>query len=180
MDSIEQSMMAYLCDWHNQMQSHFWLIDGKMDLAITKSKPFQNVFLEQFSILWDHFASTEFNKVCTQNSKNRSKQLYNLGQGSTIMTSQMHSRGNPKTDELMNAIDYFEDHHHKSISWRNKYMQHEHAEMATTRAEVLTQAEAHAQTEPREAISSADSMLGLKLIDESQIMSQALGTRSRH
>ncbi|PON99127.1 hypothetical protein TorRG33x02_049870 [Trema orientale] len=51
--------------------------------------------------------------------------------------------------------------------------------MVTSRAEVLTQTQSHAQSELGDGASSAESVVGPEQVDEFQIMSKALGTRSR-
>ena len=63
MDSIEQSMMAYLRDWRNQMRNHFSKMGGKRDMGFTKANPYKHVPLDQWSILCDHFGSDEFQVI---------------------------------------------------------------------------------------------------------------------
>ncbi|PON31955.1 hypothetical protein PanWU01x14_365500 [Parasponia andersonii] len=92
MDSIEQSIMAYLRDWRNMMRNHFTKMGGKRDMAFIKANPYKNVSFDQWNILCDRFASQEFEKLSTQNSENRSKQLYSPAQGSSTMISQMKAK----------------------------------------------------------------------------------------
>ncbi|PON63245.1 hypothetical protein PanWU01x14_133390 [Parasponia andersonii] len=133
MDSIEQSMTAYLRDWRNQMQKHFTEKGGKRDMTFTKVNPYKHVPLDQWSIQCDRFNSDKF-------------------------------EGNPETEEPMSLIDYFESRHLKSIGWRNEYTQEKHA---------------CTQSDLGDDASFAESVVGLEQVDEFQIMSQALGTRSR-
>ncbi|PON37788.1 hypothetical protein PanWU01x14_317460 [Parasponia andersonii] len=86
-DSIEQSMMVYLRDWRNMMWNHFTKMEGKRDIAFIKANPYKNVPFDQWNILCDRFGSQEFEKVSTQNSENRSKQLCPPAQGSSSMIS---------------------------------------------------------------------------------------------
>ncbi|PON53637.1 hypothetical protein PanWU01x14_200750 [Parasponia andersonii] len=115
-DSIEQSMMAYLWDWYNIMQNHFTKMGGKRDMAFIKANPYKNIPFDQWNILCDRFNSQEFEKLSTQNSENWSKQLYSPAQGSSTMISQMKAKGNLETGELMSPIDYFKSHHLKLSS----------------------------------------------------------------
>ncbi|PON80693.1 hypothetical protein PanWU01x14_002490 [Parasponia andersonii] len=68
--------------------------------------------------------------------------------------------GNLEIGEVMSPIDYFESYHHKPSGWRNKYIQEKHSKL-------------------RDGVSSVESVVGPEQVDEFQIMSKALGTRSR-
>ncbi|PON72011.1 hypothetical protein PanWU01x14_068530 [Parasponia andersonii] len=139
MDSIEQSMMAYLRDWCNMMRNHFTKMGGKRDIAFIKANPYKT-----FPSISGIFCAI-ISKVSTQNSENRFKQLYLPAQGSSSMISQMKAK----------------------------------AEMVTSRAEALTQTQSCAQSELGDGASSAEFVVGPEQVDEFQIVSKALGTRSR-
>ncbi|PON50701.1 hypothetical protein PanWU01x14_222340 [Parasponia andersonii] len=79
----------------------------------------------------------------------------------------------------MSPIDYFESRHLKPSSWRNEYTQEKHAEMVTYKVEALTQTQSRAQSELGNGASSAEFVVGPEQVDEFQIVSKALGTRSR-
>ena len=51
--------------------------------------------------------------------------------------------------------------------------------MVTSRAEALAQTQARTQSDLGDAASFAESVVGPEQVDEFQIMSRALGTRSR-
>ncbi|PON37032.1 hypothetical protein PanWU01x14_323700 [Parasponia andersonii] len=67
----------------------------------------------------------------------------------------------------------------KPSGWRNEYTQEKYAEMVMSRVEALTQTQSRAQFELRNGASSAESVVGPEQVNEFQIMSKALGTRSR-
>ncbi|PON43016.1 hypothetical protein PanWU01x14_277880 [Parasponia andersonii] len=60
-----------------------------------------------------------------------------------------------------------------------RLLQEKHAEMVMSRAEAFTQTQSRAQSELRDGASSAESVVGPEQVDEFQIMSKTLGTRSR-
>ncbi|PON78389.1 hypothetical protein PanWU01x14_020270 [Parasponia andersonii] len=129
---------------------------GKRDMAFVKANPYKYVPFNQWNILYDHFGSQEF-------------------EGSSSIINQMKAKGNLETREVMSPIDYFESRHLKSSGWRNEYTQEKHVEMVTSRAEALTQT----QSEHGDSASSTESVVGPEQVDEFQIMSKALGTRSK-
>ncbi|PON68391.1 hypothetical protein PanWU01x14_095430 [Parasponia andersonii] len=148
MNSIEQSMMAYLHDWCNMMQNHFTKMRSKRDIAFLKVNPYKNVPFDHWNILCDRFDSQEL-------------------------------EGNPETEELISLIDYFKSCHLKPFGWQNEYTQEKYVEMVMSRAEVLTQTQSRAQSEFGDSASSTESVVGLEQVEEFQIMSKALGIRSR-
>ncbi|PON61828.1 hypothetical protein PanWU01x14_142460 [Parasponia andersonii] len=89
--------------------------------------------------------------------------ILNRMEGSSSMISQMKAKS----------------HHLMPSGWRNEYTQEKNAEMVTSRVEALTQTQSRAQSELGDGASSAESVVGPEQVDEFQIMSKALGTRSR-
>ncbi|PON32422.1 hypothetical protein PanWU01x14_361460 [Parasponia andersonii] len=85
----------------------------KRDMAFIKANP-----TRMFPLI-----SRIFCKLSTQNSKNRSKQLYSPAHESSTMISHIKAKGNPETGELMSPIDYFKSHYHKPSGWQNEYTQ---------------------------------------------------------
>ncbi|PON44700.1 Metallo-dependent phosphatase-like [Parasponia andersonii] len=131
------------------MKVHFITVGGK-DLAIAMAKPYKKVPLDEWKILCDHFASQEFEKVFSQNSENRLKQLYAPGQGSLSITGHIHKEA-------------------EMVASREK---------ALTLAQAQAH-ETIDPTDLANLSSSAEFVVGPPPIDEYAIMTQSLGTHSR-
>ncbi|PON34538.1 hypothetical protein PanWU01x14_343590 [Parasponia andersonii] len=76
------------------------------------------------------------------------------------MISQMKVKGNSEIGELMSPIDYFKSRHLRPSDWQNEYTQEKHSELG-------------------DGALSAESVVGPEQVDEFQIMSKALKTKSR-
>ncbi|PON56867.1 hypothetical protein PanWU01x14_178480 [Parasponia andersonii] len=80
------------------------------------------------------------NILTKTNLENRSKQLYPPAQESSSMIIQMNGKSNPDIVELMSPMDYFVSHHIKLFGWWNKYTPEKHAEMITSKTEIMSKA----------------------------------------